>query len=75
MSPDDPALIEAQAHRELWAGDPASALPLVVRVREMRPQDPKLRELEAHVAEWAGKPALALDDWLWLLSHGITPKP
>jgi hypothetical protein len=38
----------------------------------MRPDDAALRELEAHVAEWSGRPELALDDWLWLLTHGRT---
>jgi hypothetical protein len=72
QSPNDPALIEAQARRELWAGEPAQALPLIQRVRAMRPDDAALRELEAHVAEWSGRPELALDDWLWLLTHGRT---
>jgi polysaccharide biosynthesis protein PelB len=69
-TPNDLAVIEAQARRELWAGDPSLALPLIQRARALAPDDVGLRELEAHVAEWSGRPELALDDWLWLLTHG-----
>lgn len=74
-NPDSADLMLAQAKRELAAGDPAAALPLITKVRERNPQDRSLRELEAHVAEWSGKPEMALDDWLWLLTHGYSPSP
>ncbi len=70
--PENGELMLGQATRELAAGDPAAALPLISKLRERHPDDAKLRELEAHVAEWSGKPEMALDDWLWLLDHGYS---
>lgn len=75
MDPENEERILAQANRELAAGDPAAALPLLTKLRERHPSDRKLRELEAHVAEWAGKPEMALDDWLWLLQNGYSGPP
>jgi len=73
--PENGEWLLGQATRELAAGDPAAALPLIVKLRAQHPNDPKLRELEAHVAEWSGKPEMALDDWLWLLEHGYSGRP
>lgn len=72
MGPITEALLRAQAKRELGAGDPKSALRIVEQMLSARPKDLVLREAHARLAEWAGEQELALEDWLFLASHGWT---
>jgi len=62
----DPAERERQALRELAAGDPESAWPLVEEAARRHPASTEWREREARAAEWTGRPRIALRDWLWL---------
>lgn len=70
LRPEDPAELGKQALRELGAGDPVAALPLIREVVDRNRNDIEWREREARVAEWAGDPSLALRDWLWLAASG-----
>lgn len=62
----DPDERERQALRELAAGDPESAWPLVEEAARRHPASAEWREREAQTAEWTGRPRVALRDWLWL---------
>ena len=74
LAPNEEAHVRAQVSRELGAGDPRSALVLLKKLVKVHPTDRGLRLMTAKVAEWSGDPQTALEQWMFLVSHGHVPR-
>ncbi|MFO0578200.1 MAG: tetratricopeptide repeat protein [Polyangia bacterium] len=68
--PNDTALITEQINIELAVGDAAEALALAQRLVAQRPASLQPRERLAQIARWTGNPHLALEQLVYLASHG-----
>jgi len=65
-TPTDVLQRDQQALRELAAGDPEAAWPLIEEAVGRHPASHEWKEREARTAEWTGRPRIALRDWIWL---------